>query len=342
MADGEVGKRRLVRGAVPDPLQVAVAADPENILQVRGLTVAYASEAGPVVAVDHVDLDLKRGEFLGIVGESGCGKSTLLYAIARLLGAPLAGEITAGQVVFKGRDLVSLTEKQLRACLRDLENLPPLPPAADRVDLGERFMFLDCVMLLHRDGLAHLELMVGRGAAREVTAPVARLLEEIDWDPVLRKANGWYDRLAETMRIKHRAERERQLDQIDEAECGHHYARAMASWGLVVALTGFRYDARQGLMTFAEVTQPTRWFWSTGSAWGTVQQTPGGPGGGRVELEVLSGSVRVEQLLAGERAFRPKGGPSGGNGGRGVSALINRTSPGRFANSAGRYPETSG
>jgi hypothetical protein len=40
-----------------------------------------------------------------------------------------------------------------------------------------------------------------------------------------------------------------------------------------------------------------------------VQQTPGGPGGGRVELEVLSGSVRVEQLLAGERAFRPKGGP---------------------------------
>ena len=101
----------------------------------------------------------------------------------------------------------------------------------------------------------------------------------------------------------------RRRNPFDEAECGHHYARAMASWGLVVALTGFRYDARQGLMTFAEVTQPTRWFWSTGSAWGTVQQTPDGPDGGRVELEVLSGSVRVEQLLAGERAFRPKGGP---------------------------------
>jgi non-lysosomal glucosylceramidase len=101
----------------------------------------------------------------------------------------------------------------------------------------------------------------------------------------------------------------RRRNPFDEAECGHHYARAMASWGLVVALTGFRYDARQGLMTFAEVTQPTRWFWSTGSAWGTVQQTPDGPDGGRVELEVLSGSVRVEQLVAGERAFRPKGGP---------------------------------
>jgi oligopeptide/dipeptide ABC transporter ATP-binding protein len=99
---------------LPSAPPVPAAADPENILQVRGLTVAYASDAGPVVAVDNVDLDLKRGEFLGIVGESGCGKSTLLYAIARLLGAPLAGEITGGQVLFKGRDMVSLTEKQLR------------------------------------------------------------------------------------------------------------------------------------------------------------------------------------------------------------------------------------
>ena len=104
------GAQELPSPAAP----VEVAADPENILQVRGLSVAYASDAGPVVAVDNVDLDLRRGEFLGIVGESGCGKSTLLYAIARLLGAPLAGEITSGQVLFKGRDMVSLTEKQLR------------------------------------------------------------------------------------------------------------------------------------------------------------------------------------------------------------------------------------
>ena len=91
------------------------AADPDKILEVRGLSVAYASDEGPVVAVDNVDLDLARGEFLGIVGESGCGKSTLLYAIARLLGAPLAGEITGGQVLFKGRNMVSMTERELRA-----------------------------------------------------------------------------------------------------------------------------------------------------------------------------------------------------------------------------------
>src|SRR5213595_1396625 len=90
------------------------AADPEKILEVRGLSVAYASDEGPVVAVDNVDLDLARGEFLGIVGESGCGKSTLLYAIARLLGAAPAGETTGGQILFKGRDMVTLGERQLR------------------------------------------------------------------------------------------------------------------------------------------------------------------------------------------------------------------------------------
>jgi hypothetical protein len=38
---------------------------------------------------------------------------------------------------------------------------------------------------------------------------------------------------------------------FDEAECGHHYARALASWGLIVALTGFSYDGRSGVMPFA-------------------------------------------------------------------------------------------
>ena len=103
------GARSL--GAAP---ALEPARDPEKILEVRGLSVAYASDEGPVVAVDNVDLALARGEFLGIVGESGCGKSTLLYAIARLLGAPLAGEITDGQVLFKGRDMVTLGERDLR------------------------------------------------------------------------------------------------------------------------------------------------------------------------------------------------------------------------------------
>jgi peptide/nickel transport system permease protein len=111
--------RKLDRGRLPkvepsrepDPL----SGEDAPILKVENLTVAYATDAGPLVGVDHVDLELAPGEFLAIVGESGCGKSTLLYAIARLLGAPMAGEIVGGRVLFPGRDLVLLEERQLRA-----------------------------------------------------------------------------------------------------------------------------------------------------------------------------------------------------------------------------------
>jgi oligopeptide/dipeptide ABC transporter ATP-binding protein len=109
--------RRLDRGTASLDRAVSRGSDAPaaaNILEVRGLTVAYASDQGPVIAVDHVDLELARGEFLGIVGESGCGKSTLLYSITRLLGPPFSGEIVGGEVVFNGRDIVQLGERQLR------------------------------------------------------------------------------------------------------------------------------------------------------------------------------------------------------------------------------------
>jgi oligopeptide/dipeptide ABC transporter ATP-binding protein len=96
----------------PEP-EPAIGVD-GPVLKVEDLSVAYATDSGPVVAVDHVDLELGRGEFLAIVGESGCGKSTLLYAIARLLGSPLPGEIVGGRVIFQGRDLVHLEERELR------------------------------------------------------------------------------------------------------------------------------------------------------------------------------------------------------------------------------------
>jgi len=111
--------RKLERARIPKSLpapaepQPAAGAD-APVLKVEGLSVAYATDAGPVVAVDNVDLELARGEFLAIVGESGCGKSTLLYAIARLLGSPLPGEIIGGSVYFQGKDLVLLEERELR------------------------------------------------------------------------------------------------------------------------------------------------------------------------------------------------------------------------------------
>jgi peptide/nickel transport system ATP-binding protein len=81
------------------------------ILQVRDLSVAYATRRGDVGAVDNVSFDLGRGEFLGIVGESGCGKSTLLFAVAQLLASP--ARITGGTVTFKGTELTGKSDREL-------------------------------------------------------------------------------------------------------------------------------------------------------------------------------------------------------------------------------------
>jgi peptide/nickel transport system ATP-binding protein len=86
--------------------------DTPIILDIKNLSVEYAGESGSVGAVDRVNLQVGAGEFLGIVGESGCGKSTLLFAVARLLQPP--AEIVAGEVIFKGTNLVHMREKQLR------------------------------------------------------------------------------------------------------------------------------------------------------------------------------------------------------------------------------------
>jgi len=83
------------------------------ILEVRDLTVEYDTGDQPVVAVDRVDLDVRPGEFVGVVGESGCGKSTLLFAIAQLLSSPAA--VTGGSITFKGQNLLALNEKELAA-----------------------------------------------------------------------------------------------------------------------------------------------------------------------------------------------------------------------------------
>jgi peptide/nickel transport system ATP-binding protein/peptide/nickel transport system permease protein len=105
-------RSRFPRAEPPPPVEPQV--DDGAVLKVEDLTVAYATDAEPLVAVDHVSFELSRGEFLAIVGESGCGKSTLLYAIARLLGSPLPGEVVGGRILFQGRDLVLLEEKELR------------------------------------------------------------------------------------------------------------------------------------------------------------------------------------------------------------------------------------
>ncbi|MDQ3657656.1 MAG: non-lysosomal glucosylceramidase, partial [Chloroflexota bacterium] len=94
--------------------------------------------------------------------------------------------------------------------------------------------------------------------------------------------------LIRTIRDRYDGERR---SPFNEAECGHHYARAMASWAAVLALTGFDYDASTGQMavTLAEDNPPA--FWSTGNAWGTIIQELD-----TVTVQVRTGTVRLESI----------------------------------------------
>jgi hypothetical protein len=108
--------------------------------------------------------------------------------------------------------------KRLKGWLRDVEALPPVPQMADKIALGERFFFLDSTMMMARGGVEYLEQMAGGPPAKAPTvqrALVQRGLDNLDWDPVLRSANRWYDRMVAAMRLKDRRAREEQLDKLE-------------------------------------------------------------------------------------------------------------------------------
>ena len=84
----------------------------QPLLDVSDLTVEFATRRGIVRAVQHVSIQVAKGETLGIVGESGSGKSVTSYAVMRILDR--AGKIAEGSVVFSGIDVKAATETEMR------------------------------------------------------------------------------------------------------------------------------------------------------------------------------------------------------------------------------------
>jgi hypothetical protein len=82
----------------------------------------------------------------------------------------------------------------------------------------------------------------------------------------------------------------------DEAECGHHYARAMASWSSFVALSGFQYDGTEASIVAVPRVSNAQFnsFWSTGTAWGTFSYQRVGAKSTRFTLQVLAGTLACQ------------------------------------------------
>ncbi len=135
------------------------------LLQVRGLKVHFPTPRGVVRAVDGVDLDVNRGETVGLVGESGCGKSTAARGITHLIPP------TEGSVVFDGDDVSALDSGGLRALRQRMQMVFQDPYAS----LDPRMTVLDIV------GEPLRNFKLARGSQRRVR--VRELLEKVGLDP---------------------------------------------------------------------------------------------------------------------------------------------------------------
>ena len=109
---GEANGRQGAADGVPD----------DYLLETKNLKMHFPIKAGVlrrtvghVKAVDGVDLQIRRGETLGLVGESGCGKSTLARLMLRLL------EPTEGEVIFEGENILTYDRKRMLAVRRNMQ-----------------------------------------------------------------------------------------------------------------------------------------------------------------------------------------------------------------------------
>jgi oligopeptide/dipeptide ABC transporter ATP-binding protein len=83
----------------------------EPLLSIEGLVTTFRMHGGTGNAVDGIDLEIGKGETVGLVGESGCGKSMTAMSIMQLL--PDMAKITAGKILFAGEDLAKYTRAQM-------------------------------------------------------------------------------------------------------------------------------------------------------------------------------------------------------------------------------------
>lgn len=147
----------------------------------------------------------------------------------------------------------------------------------------------------------------------EYTAAAGMLFEGMEKEAVecVRRVRSRYDGL--------------RRNPFDEAECGHHYVRAMAAWALVLAWTGFGYSAVTSTLTLG--SRAGRFFWSNGYAWGGYV-IEGGADERRVALDVVEGRIEVARVVLAGWGEAHLGSPRGLAPGAGLDLVVSRTTDG--------------
>jgi hypothetical protein len=132
--------------------------------------------------------------------------------IESLVGIAICQIASNATLVYLER--AALTSEQALERLKELDALPPMMPMVDKIGVGERMVGLDAIQVVRRGGTDFLGVLFDPN--NPPTKDDLKALELVDWAPVMQTVNKWYDRQAAALRLKDRAEREREFNRIDE------------------------------------------------------------------------------------------------------------------------------
>lgn len=112
----------------------------DNVLEIKNLVIHYETEDGVAEALNGIDLSVKRGQTLGIVGETGAGKTTMGLSILNLVPQP-AGKIISGSINLDGIDMLNASERELeeiRGSIASMIFQDPMTALNPIINVGEQ------------------------------------------------------------------------------------------------------------------------------------------------------------------------------------------------------------
>jgi hypothetical protein len=122
----------------------------------------------------------------------------------------IACESIAHKATLSYLEHAPLTADQVRAKWKDIDALPAMQPMWTKLDLTERFLYLDCMQMLRRGRVEGLDVNM------KLTPEQVKALDTIDWSPILREGNQWYDKMVAAAKLPGRGDRKQAMVDIED------------------------------------------------------------------------------------------------------------------------------